>query len=173
MNNLSETIDLLLEDDTPNWDVYSSAVDLYNQLEDAKFQVQNLLHKMHRARQKMCLDLSYRLRKRNPSFNISIDRNGCRIGYRKKSLTFRPDLSKGIWQVISKDDHFANLFKKLNKSALLISHDINNFVEIIFSFFRDQYKTLQEEATIGVIINEGQQISLSELSNLVKTCISD
>lgn len=171
MDEITKAIDILLEDDQSNWDIYSQATELYNELENAKLYVQNLMHKLHGQRQKMCLDLSYRLRKKNPSFNISVDRNGCRIGYRKKSLTFRPDLAKSIWQVLSKDVGFANLFKRQYRSSLLISHDISDFVETIYGFFRDNYKTLQEDADKhGIILVGGVKHSLTEFSDLVKTC---
>jgi hypothetical protein len=172
MSSITKAIDILLEDDQSGWEIYSQATELYNELESAKLHVQNLMHKLHGQRQKMCMDLSYRLRKRNPSFNISVDRNGCRIGYRKKSLTFRPDLGKGIWQVLSKDEGFANLFKRKHRSSLLINHDIGEFVDTIYGFFRDNYKTLQEESEgQGVILVDGVKRSLADFSSLVKTCI--
>lgn len=170
MKSILEALDLVLEDEIgQGWEVYGQATDLYNQLEDAKLHVQNLLHQLHRYRQKMCLDLSYRLRKRNPAFNISVDRHGCKIGYRKKSLTFKPDLAKGMWQVLSKDDQFANLFKRTNKSALLITHDVDEFINTIFTFFKEHYKTLQEDIDgQGVIMIDDKISTLSELARLAK-----
>ena len=173
MKSIIETLDILL-DEPKQWDVYSQATDLYNELEEAKLKVQNLMHQMHRFRQKMCLDLSYRLRKVNPSFNISVDRNGCRIGYRRKSLHFKPEIAKGIWSVMSNDTAFANLFRKKHKPALLISHNIEDFVDTIYKFFKENYKSLQEEAIDdGVILIDGKLSTLATLADLHNRCMID
>lgn len=163
MSSISKTLNLLLAEDNAgeSWDILTHALELGNQLEIAKATVQQLLFKLQRAKQKMCADLAYRIRRKNPSYNISVDRNLCKIGYKRKTLYFKPDLSRNMWIVSSKDEPFANAFKRNHKHALMITPDISNFINIIDNFFRNHYKTLQED-----IVGEGLIIVGSRNSDL-------
>jgi hypothetical protein len=167
MRQISETLDLLLEDDQPemDWNLFRSSTTVCAELETAKAHVHQLLFELQKIRQKMCNDLAYRIRRLNPSYNISVDKNGCKIGYRKKSLYIRPDLQRGLWQVSSKDDGFAAAFRRQNKSSIYLTPDIEGFVKNVDHFFRAHYKTLHESIVgEGIILIDGHTGKLSDLA---------
>jgi hypothetical protein len=173
MRPIMETLNLILEDQAPteNWGLLQDALDVHNELEQAKLNVQNLMHQLHRMRQKMCVDLAYRIRKFNPSYNVNVDKNGCKIGYRRKVLHFKPDIQRGMWIITSKDGSFASEFRRANKQLLLISPYISQLIQAIDAFFKAHYKTLHEEI-VGegtIIINE----QMSTLADLIKERTND
>lgn len=162
----SEQLAFVLEEDNNSGkhDI-SDAVDILRQLETAKSQISDLEYKLDSIKNRINANLAVKIKRTNPGLNVSVDRKGCKIGYKSKSLIFNPDLSKGIWLVTSEDTRFLNRFLRRFKKDIVISGDVYKLVSVINNYFADHYKSLGEDIIgTGIVLLENKKVSVSELA---------
>lgn len=165
MLDFSETLDIILEESQNPWQPLNRAMELVRKLDIAKQMVLDLQHQLMSMKNKVNADLALNIRRKMPSLNVGLDKNGsCKVGYKSKHLIFSPDIEKGIWCVQSSDDRFANRFQKLKRHDLIIGADATPLINAIVGYFTSHYKSLDEELTgIGVILVEGRISTMADL----------
>ena len=90
---------------------------------------------------------------------------GCKIGYKSKSLLFDPDVTKGIWIVTGEDPRFTGRFQRQFGRNTVLLPDIGDLVSAITTYFTGHYKSLGEDIVgTGVVLLEGRRASLREVA---------
>lgn len=162
--SMAERLDVVLEEQS-DLSSLSAATDVVRRLTDARQQVSDLEYELDNLRHRLSAELALGLRRRMPALNIALDRNGCKIGYRKKHLVLNPELERGIWSVRSPDSRFLRGFANNFRQYTVLSPDLQPLIEALVAFFTNHYKTLGEELTgTGVVLIDGYEGSLIDLA---------
>lgn len=159
-------LDIILEDYPPDAasHPYTSANELVSQLRDARQQVLDIEHRLSSIKNRMSSDLALSIRKLQPGLNVAVDKNGCKVGYKTKILTFNPDVESGMWRAISPNRRFLREFLNSHRRATLMVSDTSILASSIVSYFSTYYRTLHEDITgTGVLLVEDKRASLTEL----------
>ena len=168
---LDRRLTLILDDEmtqVPD-DPYQIASDLATQLEEARRRVSDLERQLVYAVDRLCGGLALGVRKQQPGLNIGLDKGCCKIGYRSKHLTMRPDLSKKVWVVDSADPRFARRFMHGHRPTTALASDLMPLANAIVNFFTGHYLTLGESISgRGLLMVDNRQISLGDLAKLVR-----
>lgn len=163
--SFSDQLNIILEEPSTEQNPLEAAMGVVRKLDAIKQEVLDLQHQLGSAKQRMNGDLAFGVRRQMPGLNVGVDPNGCKIGYRSKSLNFDPDVEKGIWIVTGEDDRFTNRFSRTFGPQTRLLPDIGDMVEAIVGYFGGHYKTLGEEIIgTGVILIEGKLSSLVGLN---------
>lgn len=166
MSVLNKSLDLIFEDGiTPEADhPLHAAMDVARQLQDAQQLVADLLHKLTSIKNRLAGELAMAIRRSQPSLNVAVDKGGCKIGYKTKTLLFTPEVDQGMWRVQSQNQRFRREFLNAHSRAMLLSPDMGGMVEAIVNYFRNYYRTLGEELDgTGVIFIEDKRATFLEL----------
>ena len=168
--NIADMLDIILEDGSPTNESVNAAISIVQEIEDAKRTIHSLESKLDILRSKMCAELGLAIRKQMPAMNISVNREGCKVGYKTKHLLLQPDPQKRLWIVKSKDPRFSRRFMSRHSSKTVLSRSYEQLIDAILTHFREHYKTLGEEIEgTGIILVESKVSNLSGLAALVDT----
>lgn len=167
MLEFSNTLDIILAEETSQWRPLQQAMELVRKLDIAKQMVLDLQHRLLSMKNRINADLALNIRRRMPALNVGLDKNGfCKVGYKTKHLLFSPDIEKGIWNVESSDNRFLSHFLKSKRSSLVIGAEISPLIEAVVAYFTNHYKSLGEDIDgVGAILIDGR---IGTLSNLVQ-----
>jgi hypothetical protein len=161
----ADQLTLVLEERPVGPSPLDTASEIVRELEIAKQQIVNLQHKLASVKRRMNGDLALGVRRNHPGLNVSVDPEGCKIGYKSKSLTFDPDIEKGVWIINGEDPRFMGRFKRQFGRNTVLLPDIGDLVSAITDYFTGHYKSLGEDILgTGVVLLEGRQVSLRELT---------
>lgn len=168
----SSTLDILLEDAQQASEAVVRAENILKKLEAARREISNLQHHLQVLQNKITADLAVAIHRKMPALNVGLDKNGnCKIGYKTKHLVLRPDIERGMWEVMSTDQRFASRFIKGRRRTLFINNDLNPVIDAIASFFTDHYKSIGENIIgHGKIIIDDKLCTLSTLLSHRETC---
>jgi len=112
------------------------------ELKDAKDQVAQLEQEYVQAIDALNGQLAVGVKKCNPRLSANLRNGVCNIGYRSKSLNFKPNLDTQTWAAESSDPTFARRFSRNHGPATALNPDIDALAKAIISFFTNHYKTL-------------------------------
>lgn len=170
MIDLLKNIDVIFEDEVVNSsESIRVATDLVRQLEMTQQRIHELQNQLIIAQNKICGELALKLRRIMPSLNIGVGREGCKIGYRSKSLILQPDVKKGIWNIRSSDSRFSHRFLSRHSSKTVINPNLDSLINSIIKHFTEHYKTLGEDITgTGVVLVEDKLGTIVDLANWYK-----
>jgi hypothetical protein len=158
MSLISNRLDAIFEEASAGANPIEAAMEIVRKLDAAKQLVLDLQNQLDISRKGMSGNLALGIRRRHPSFNIGVDNDGCKVGYRSKYLLFRPDISNGVWAVSSPDDKFLRKFTGNNPQAIVLRSDITPLADAVVTYFRNHYKTLGEDINgDGVTLVEGKR----------------
>jgi hypothetical protein len=163
---LSRRLDLILEETNVSLDndPYQEAVGIAQDLEEARRAVTELEQKLLYAMDRMCGGLALGVRRQLPGLNVGIDKGGCRVGYRSKSLLFRPDIKGKLWRIESPDPSFVRRFSKQYAPRTQLNADVAGMAQAVADFFRTHYKSLGEDIVgTGVLLIDGKDTTLGQL----------
>jgi hypothetical protein len=162
--SIMDQLDILLEETTSTWDDYTDPDELVDQLHKARLQVKDLEFKISSLKTKMSADLALALRRTNPALNVGLDRSGCKVGYKTKSITFEPDIENRKWNVKSTHPRFLGLFNRDYKDSLPLTADLGTLVDAINNHFTNYYKSIGESVSgTGLLLVEGRSANLSQI----------
>lgn len=165
MQNMSQILDVILEEPSNSYNIVDIAGQIVRQLEDTQRRILELQNQLLIAKNRMCGELALSIRRRMPGLNIGVSRDGCKVGYRTKHMILNPDPGSGIWKIKSGDNRFARKFLRLFGTSTVISQDINPLADNIISFFRDHYKTLGEDIDgTGIVFVEDKRGTITDLA---------
>lgn len=169
MSNLSETIDVILEDASlDSSDTVSSANELAKQLEIVQQQVYELQNRLTIFQRRLCGELALNLRRRMPSFNIAISNNGCKVGYKSQFLLLQPNIRRGVWD-IKPNSRFTRKFLNRHSSKTVISSSLDTLVNVIVQYFTEHFKTLGEDIIgNGLVMLEEKRVTIVDLMQWYK-----
>jgi len=165
MSLLSRKLNILFEDEDPRgMDPYDVAREIKSKLDAARQEVDNLKNQLKIVTQRMNGDLALGIRRKHPALNVGVNHNGCKVGYKSKSLLLNPDVEKGIWSVGSPDSRFLGKFSKQFAPYTVLDTDIGNLIQSVLGHFTGHFKTLGEDIVgNGIILVEGKRVTLLEL----------
>ena len=159
-------LSLVLEERPQTQSPLDAASEILSSMDSLKQQLIDLQHKLGVIKQRMGADLALSVRRHHPGLNVAVDQNGCKVGYRSKSLYFDPDVEKGVWAVNSSDERFSGRFNRQYGKSTVLSPDIGNLESAITDYFSGHYKSLGEDIVgDGVVLIEGRRASLGELTS--------
>lgn len=161
----SDQLSMILEEQTTQCgSLLDTATDIANHIEATKQQLSELKRKLSTINRKINTNLATVIRRENPSLNISVTAEGCKIGYKTKTLIFDPDIFKGIWSVESNDPKFSSRFKRRYRKCTVLDPSITDLSSAIMDYFTVFYKSLNESIIgNGVTLIDGKNVSLREL----------
>ena len=168
MSVLSDSLNLILEDNpAPDGDhPLHTAMDVARQLQDAHQNVADLQHRLTSIKGRMAGELAMAIRRAQPSLNVAVDKGGCKVGYKTKTLLFTPEIEQGMWRVVSPNQRFRREFLKAHNRTMLLVPDLSGVTEAIVGYFREYYRTLGEELLgAGVILVEDKRVTFLELGH--------
>lgn len=168
MSVLSDSLNLILEDNpAPDGDhPLHTAMDVARQLQDAHQNVADLQHRLTSIKSRMAGELAMAIRRAQPSLNVAVDKGGCKVGYKTKTLLFTPEIEQGMWRVVSPNQRFRREFLKAHSRTMLLVPDLSGVAEAIVGYFREYYRTLGEELLgAGVILVEDKRVTFLELGH--------
>jgi nucleotidyltransferase/DNA polymerase involved in DNA repair len=163
MLNLASRLDVIFEEvrESPVGD----AVSLAAKIQRTKQQVLDLQHELEKVIRRMCSDLALSVRRREPAFNVSIDKNGCKIGYKTKCLLFTPNPEKELWEVTSANERFCREFIQTHRRSLILNPTLESLTEAIVNHFTAYFRTLGEEVCgTGIIMVDEKKATLGTLA---------
>lgn len=166
MNNIGYKLDLLLEmNEEPVSSSLDSILDITKQLDEVRQKVMDLQNKLHMATDRLNGDLAMGVRKQLPGLNVGLDKNGCKVGYKSKNLSFSPDLKTGVWGVKSPDHRFCGRFTRNNGPSLALASSISPLADAIVRYFSGHYKSLGEDIEgTGTLIVEGSKATVLDIA---------
>ena len=166
MNSISHKLDLLLEmNGGPVPNSLDSILDITKQLDEVRQKVVDLQNKLYMATDRLNGDLAMGVRKQLPGLNVGLDKNGCKVGYKSKNLSFSPDLKTGAWNVKSPDHRFCGRFTRHNGPSLALASNITPLVDAIANYFSGHYKSLGEDVKgTGTLIIEGSKATILDIA---------
>lgn len=163
MTDLNKHLDLILEDviDSP----LDIAVDIQSEVKECEYQLELSKRRLSMAIDRINGDLAMSIRKVQPGLHIVLDKNGCKVGYKSKSLIFSPDLTTKYWNVNGQDPRFLRKFQK-RYGEIALRRNISKITKCIVTFFNEYYKSLHEDIVgVGNIIINDKKTTMMELSN--------
>lgn len=144
--NIADRIGLLLEYDSGAVDAaYQKAIGIHDNIAAVKNRLRMLNSLMREAADHLCCELAVAVRRVQPSLYVSIDKNGCKIGYKKKYLSLFPDIEHKVWIVTSSNDDFLSRFSRSYSLEMGLNEPVSKIAENICTHFRNFYKSLNEE----------------------------
>jgi len=166
--NFKNNLDIIFEDTEIG--SYGPIDELIRQLQDARQQVSDIEHKLATVKHNMSVDLALNIRKTQPSLNIALDKQGCKVGYKTKLFHITPDLENGIWKITSSNSRFLREFLNVHRRTTLINNDLSIFANAIVTYFNNYYRTLGEDLNgTGIILIEEKKSTLLQLVGLKST----
>jgi len=168
---LGSRLDLILETETTQVadDPYQAATDIAIELEQARRRVTELERELLYATDRLCGGLAMGVRKAQPGLNVGLDKGGCKVGYKTKHLTMRPDLTKRIWIIDSGDPRFARRFMHGNRAHMALNSDLTGLAKSVADFFTGYYLTLGEAIEgRGIILLGGEHVGMADLADFVR-----
>lgn len=161
----SDQLSFILEEQTTQCGgLLETATDIAHQIESTKQYLSDLKRQLAMVSRKVNANLATIIRRENPSLNVSVTAEGCKIGYKSKNLVFYPDVFRGIWTIDSHDEKFLNRFKRQHRRSTILEPDINSLSSAIIQYFTLYYKSLNEEIVgQGTTLVDGKSVSLREL----------
>lgn len=162
----SDQLSFILEEQTTQCgDLLGFATDIARQMEATKQQLSDLKRRLAVVNRKINTNLATILRRENPSLNISVTAEGCKVGYKSKNLIFSPDIFKGVWSIDSYDEKFLNRFLRQHRRKTILDPDIGDLSAAIIEYFTLYYKSLNEDIVgNGATLVDGKSVSLRELA---------
>jgi len=112
-------------------------------------------------------DLALNVKKKEPGMSINLNADtGCKIGCFDKSVSVNPNFDDMKWDISCYgDEEFADGLCKHCQDQIIITHDINPFVEAILSYFTNYGRQIGESIHgQGILIIEGRLGKLSDLA---------
>lgn len=165
MHKLDQLLDVVLQESSEQEDLVDNALSVSQQLEEARHRVNELQSQLSIMRDKLCGRLSLCIRRRYPALNISVSRNGCKIGYKNKMLIIRPNVPTGVWAVQSPDERFAKKFLSRYSTKTVMISDMTVLADSVIQHFKDHYKAINEQMVgTGVILVDGKNSTLVGLA---------
>jgi hypothetical protein len=167
MVDIRRNLDIILEDGPPQdgWHPLDAATDIARQLQDAKQLVADLQHKLASVKVRMAGDLALSLRRAKPGLNVAVDKNGCRVGYKTKSIVFSPSVEEDMWRATSPNNRFVREFLQANGRATLLTPDLSILTTAIVNYFSNYYRTLGEDISgTGILMIEEKRATLLDLA---------
>ena len=167
MSGINRKLDILLED--VSTDSKASALDsmlsVSDELRELKQKIVEMENQLSTAKDRINGDLAMGVRRKCPGLNVSLDRNGCKVGYKTKQLSFSPDIDTKVWTVKSPDLRFSRRFSRRNGPQLALVPSLDGIISSIANHFMTHYKTLGEniEGT-GKLLIEGSHATLLDLA---------
>jgi hypothetical protein len=163
--SFSNRLSLILEEQaTQCGDLLDVATDLVGQIDRVKQHLSDLKRKLALTSRRINTNLATIVRRENPSLNISVTADGCKIGYKTKTLILNPDVSRGLWSVDSNDDKFSGRFKRTYRRHTILVPDIGDLSSAVIDYFRMFYKSLNEDIIgTGITLIDGKSVTLCEL----------
>lgn len=147
MNSIKAKLNMLLAERTEiaAQSPLQAARAIARQVELAERRLADMRTTLTAAIDRISGDLAMLVRRLKPGLNISLDKTGCRVGYKVKTLLFTPDLQTGVWRVDSPDSRFLSKFRKFGGHALELAADAQPLAQTVADFFTSYYRTLDEE----------------------------
>ena len=168
MGALSIQLDTLLEDvsEIASQSPLNTASAIIATIGDTRRRLAQLEAKLAAAIDHINGDLAMAVRRLKPGLNIGLDRVGCKVGYKTKSLIFAPNLQTGVWEVRSPDPKFLGRFKRHFGSRLALVPDPSQVAKAISDYYTEHYKTLHEEISgVGIVLVEGKRGTLLDIAD--------
>jgi hypothetical protein len=162
MLNLESRLNVIFEEtrESPIGD----AVNLAAQIQRAQQQVLDMQYELEKVLRRLSTDLALGIRRREPAFNVSVDKRGCKIGYKTKCLLFTPNPEKELWEVTSGNERFCREFKQAHRRSLLLDPNLNALIDAIVHHFTAYFRTLGEAVCgTGIIMVDERKTTLSGL----------
>ena len=116
--------------------------DKAQELRDARDKIAQLEAEYAQAIDQLNGQLAIGVKRRSPRLNASLRNGLCNVGFRSKSLNFKPDLDTRTWSVDSADKAFARRFGRRHGPATALNDDLEELVMAIIKFFTTHYKSL-------------------------------
>lgn len=170
--NFGERLDVILEEETTRVsdNFYQDATDIAVELEEARRKVTELERQLIYAVDRLCGGLAIGARKHQPGLNVGIHGGCCKVGYKTKTLAFKPDLINKVWTLDSPDQSFMRRFNRLHGPRTNLVNDLEPLAKAVATFFSDHYKSLGESVHgIGSILIEGKKAGLGDLAQFILT----
>jgi hypothetical protein len=167
MSGIDRKLDILLEDvsTAPKASALDSMLSVSDELRELKQRIVEMENQLSTAKDRINGDLAMGVRRKCPGLNVSLDRNGCKVGYKTKQLSFSPDIDTKVWTVKSPDVRFSRRFCRKNGPQLALIPGLDSIIGSIANHFMTHYKTLGEniEGT-GKLLIEGRHATLMDLA---------
>lgn len=166
MSNMTDKLDIILEDNFYSSYNHDTAMNLVRELHVLEQRKLDIEHSLSKLQYSMVADLALAIRRLEPGFNIAVSKTGCKVGYKTKHLMLCPDFKNSIWDVSSTKERFLKEFLSRYKNALLLDHDLKIIGQAVVDHFVSYFRSLEEEITdTGVILVDDVR---STLFNLVE-----
>jgi hypothetical protein len=168
MIDLQRSLDIILEDEpvVAAGHPLDSAITLVHELHTARQRILDIQHELEKIKHRLSADLALAIRRAKPSLSISLDRQGCKIGYKTKHLQFIPDVEQEMWRVVSPNRRFLREFLNKHRRVTFLATDVSPLVQAIISYFDSYYRTLGEDCSgTGILLIENRRATLLELAS--------
>jgi|TARA_R110000751_G_scaffold67485_2_gene137769 hypothetical protein len=168
MSGINRKLDILLEDVSavgPATSALDSILNVSDELHKLKQKIAEMENQLATAKDRINGDLAMGVRRKCPGLNVSLDRNGCKVGYKSKQLSLSPDIQTKVWTVKSPDMRFSRRFCRRNGPQLALMPDLDGIIGSIANYFMSHYKTLGEDINgTGKLLIEGRSATLLDLA---------
>lgn len=166
---IERRLDLILETDATSVseDHQKAAADITLEIETTRRKLEDLERQLSHAVDRLCGGLALGVRQFRPGLSVGIDRGMCKVGYRSKYLTFKPDLVTRTWIVSGSDPAFARRFSK--QFGVRMTNALEDTAKAIAEYFGAHYRSLGEEIVgNGVLILDGINVKSTTLIERIR-----
>lgn len=162
--SFEDRLNLILQD-TKKTGNLDNAYEVYRSIDKAKQNLLKLQHEFNSIKKRINCELAVDVRKCHPGLNVSVNRKGCKVGYKNKNMCFDPDMAKGVWIISGSDPNFVRRFKRRHVKDTLLSQDFGPLADLISSFFVNHYKSLGEDIVgSGAVLLEDKAVNLVDIA---------
>ncbi len=165
MCTLYSKLDVLLENiDIEHPEQHNETDIVISNFHKANDELKKAQQNLELAANKLCGELALKIRTHLSGLNINLNKYGCTIGYRHKTLTFKPNLLNNVWVVTGNHSQFVQNFMA-KYSPLMSIQNVDKISQAIAEYFKNYYRSLNEEINgNGLILLEGINKSTSDIA---------
>ncbi len=141
--NFQKILDEALESIETEEDRIIRVRQLQEQITQMEQQVAGLRQQMQHEMEGLLGELAVSVRNRVPGLSVGLDGGRCNIKHMSNSLSLRPDLGSGTWDVDT--NRSGRRFRKHHGHALGLKNDVNPLADGVSAFFKKRYRRLNNE----------------------------
>jgi hypothetical protein len=142
--DFQKTLDEALESIETEEDRIIRIRQIQEQISQLEEQVTGLRQQMQHEMEGLLGELAVSIRNRVPGLSVSLNGGRCHVKHLANSLSFRPDMDGGTWDV--ETNRSGRRFRKAHGHALGLKHDVGPLADAASSFFKKRYRRLNNES---------------------------
>lgn len=142
MSKINTALDVLLEDVKMSFEHSDSISEVCKKISDLDAQSRAAKAELAQCIDSLCADLAKEIRKLQIDLNVTINRNGCNVGYRAKFIPCNVIATEKKWDFSGSD--FGRMFSRRFPECCALDCSVPHLAKCLAEFFTNQYRSLHK-----------------------------